>query len=154
MSEPFIAVKNLHYTYDTDTGAPIPALRGIDLEIEAGEYLALVGQNGSGKSTLARCLNGLLLPTEGEVWVCGINTRQSAKLVEVRAQVGIVFQHPENQFVATTVEEEIAFGPENLGLPPAELRARVETALRDAGLLAFRQHNPRVLSAGQKARLA
>jgi energy-coupling factor transport system ATP-binding protein len=154
VSDPLIVVDQLHYAYGADSVDPIEALRGVSLEIGEGEMVAVIGHNGSGKSTLARCLNGLLTPTSGSVRVRGIDTRQSEQLTELRTQVGIVFQHPENQFVATTVEEEIAFGPENLGVPADELRQRVEAALQQADLTAFRRHNPRLLSAGQKARLA
>jgi energy-coupling factor transport system ATP-binding protein len=154
VDSPLIVVDQLHYAYDTDAVEPIEALRGVSLEIGQGEMVAVIGHNGSGKSTLARCLNGLLTPTSGSVRVRGIDTRQAERLIELRTEVGIVFQHPENQFVATTVEEEIAFGPENLGVPTGELRQRVEAALQQADLAAFRRHNPRLLSAGQKARLA
>ena len=149
-----ICVENLCYTYAAETDHPIPALMGVDLEIARGEYLAIVGHNGSGKSTLARCLNGLLLPTRGEVWVNGRNTRDFRALYDIRATVGMVFQNPDHQFVTTVVEEEVAFGPENLGLPREALRERVEEALRQTGLLELRQRNPRTLSAGDKARLA
>ena len=149
-----IRVVNLHYAYNAETPDRLEALRGIDLEIARGEYIAIVGHNGSGKSTLAKCLNGLLRPTEGEVWVMGWNTRDERALFDIRATVGLVFQNPDNQFVATVVEEEVAFGPENLGIPPDELRARVEQALRDTDLMAWRDRDLHTLSAGQKARLA
>lgn len=154
MGDPLICVENLHYTYGATTEAPVEALRGIDLAVQRGEWVAIVGHNGSGKSTLAKCLNGLLLPTEGDVWVKGLNTRERRHGLEIRRSVGIVFQNPDNQFVASTVEEEVAFGPENLGLPPAVLRERVEEALEVAGLAHLRQANPHDLSAGQKGRLA
>jgi len=158
MSSTLIHVARLHYTYDLNTDAPIEALRGIDLQIKRGEYLAIVGHNGSGKSTLAKCLNGLLLPTPdqvgGDVWVEGRNTAQPEALLDIRATVGMVFQNADNQIIASVVEEEVAFGPENLGVPREELRQRVDQALRDTGLWELRERNPRTLSAGQKARLA
>ncbi len=154
MAEALIRAEGLHYTYRVEGQAPIPALRGIDLAVPRGEYLVILGHNGSGKSTLARCLNGLLRPSAGDVWVKGMNTRDEHTIVQLRSSVGMVFQNPDNQFVATVVEEEVAFGPENLGLPAAELRARVDRALGLVGLLEARHRDPAALSAGQKARLA
>lgn len=154
MPEPLIVTHDLHYAYGSDGAGPVPALRGVNLRVEYGEYLAIVGHNGSGKSTLAKCLNGLLLPTQGEVLVDGMSTRQSQSLHLVRACVAMVFQNPDNQFVATVVEDEVAFGPENLGVPRVELAERVERALGDAGLLDQRTRDPHTLSAGQKTRLA
>jgi len=149
-----IKVVKLGYTYGQGSGAPVQALRGIDLEISHGEYVAIIGRNGSGKSTLAKCLNGLLLPTEGDVWVEGMNTKDATSRLKIRETVGMVFQNPDNQFIATTVEEEIAFGPENLGLPRDILIERVEWALREVGLEELRHRDPQRLSAGQKARVA
>jgi energy-coupling factor transport system ATP-binding protein len=149
-----VRVENLSYTYNAGTPDAIQALRGIDLEVAPGEYLAVVGHNGSGKSTLAKCLNGLLLPTEGDVWVREWNTRDDATRVQVRATVGMVFQNADNQFVTSLVRDEVAFGPENLGLPRDELRARVGQALRDTHLEPLEERNPRTLSAGEQARLA
>jgi energy-coupling factor transporter ATPase len=149
-----VRVENLSYSYNAGAPDALQALRDINLEIAAGEYLTIVGHNGSGKSTLAKCLNGLLLPSEGDVWVAGHNTRDAAMRIRVRATVGMVFQNPDNQFVTTVVRDEVAFGPENLGLPRDELRGRVEQALRDTGLEGYAEHNPRTLSAGEKARLA
>ena len=154
MPRALIHVANLCYTYDQNSDAPVEALRGIDLDVAQGEYVAIVGHNGSGKSTLAKCLNGLLLPTRGDIWVNGLSTRDQSATREIRATVGMVFQNPDNQFVATTVEEEIAFGPENLGIPRDQLRERVAQALSDARLEALRHRNPCLLAAGQKARLA
>jgi len=152
--EPFIVARDLHYSYAMSAMQSIEALRGIDLEIHYGEFVAILGHNGSGKSTLARCLNGLLLPTQGDVWVAGRNTRDPTANVAIRASVGMVFQNPENQFVATTVEEEVAFGPENLGLPQEELLERVRDALEAVNLSHLAERNPHNLSAGQQARLA
>lgn len=150
-----IRVTDVHYTYGEGERA-VEALRGIDLCIDEGDFVAIVGHNGSGKSTLAKCLNALLLPTKGDVWVRGQNTQHCSQeaLLDIRAAVGIVFQHPDNQFVATTVQEEVAFGPENLGVPKQELRQRVTRALRDVGLEGQDDRNPHDLSAGQKSRLA
>ncbi len=144
----------LHYTYNSDSDTPVVALRGVDLQIEVGEHVAIVGRNGSGKSTLAKCVAGLLWPTQGEVWVRDWDTRSDGTLYDVRATVGIVFQNPDNQFVTTVVEEEVAFGPENLGIPHAELCERVDSALADTGLQELRDRDPHYLSASQKARLA
>lgn len=152
--EPLIRVQGLRLAYDAESGRPIEALRGVDVAVHAGEWVAVVGHNGSGKSTLAKCLNGLLMPTAGDVWVRGWNTRQRRHLLEIRKTVGIVLQNPDNQFVATTVEEEVAFGPENLGLPHRLLRQRVDEALQAAGLEPLARANPHELSAGQKGRLA
>jgi len=154
MSSTLIRVAGLHYTYGLNTATPIEALRGIDLEITRGEYLTIVGHNGSGKSTLAKCLNGLLLPTQGDVRVGEHNTSQPEALLDIRATVGMVFQNPDNQIIASVLEEEVAFGPENLGFPRQELRQRVDQALQDAGLWELRERDPHTLSAGQKARLA
>jgi energy-coupling factor transport system ATP-binding protein len=142
-------------SFDYEVGERrVPALRDVSLSVQAGEVLAIVGANGSGKSTLARHLNALLLPDEGQVWVKGWNTRDQEHRWDIRRTVGMVFQNPESQLVATTIEEEVAFGPENLGLPPAEIRRRVDDALVTVGLAAERSRNPQFLSAGQKQRLA
>ncbi|MCX7840297.1 MAG: energy-coupling factor transporter ATPase [Anaerolineae bacterium] len=147
-----IRVENLHHTYASTP--PIEALRGIDLTIRAGEYVVIVGANGSGKSTLARHLNALLLPTRGDVWIDRYNTRDSSARRAIRAIVQMVFQHPDSQLVATMVEEDVAFGPENFGVPEAELPERVRVALETVGMWAHRQRAPHLLSAGQKQRVA
>lgn len=152
MTDAIIRIENLHHTY---AGAPpVEALRGIDLTIRAGEYVAIVGANGSGKSTLARHLNALQLPTRGDVWIARANTREAHARRAIRATVQMVFQHPDSQLVATRVEEDIAFGPENFGVPESELPARVRAALETVGLWAHRARAPHLLSAGQKQRVA
>ena len=147
-----IRIENLHYTYASTP--PVDALRGVDLTIRAGEYVAIVGANGSGKSTLARHLNALLLPTRGDVWIDGANTRDAKLLHAIRAAVQMVFQHPDSQLVATIVEEDVAFGPENFGVPEAQLPECVHAALQTVGMWAHRQKAPHLLSAGQKQRVA
>ncbi len=142
------------YAYTLPYGDPIPALKGVSLRIEAGEYVALLGANGSGKSTLARHCNALLLPDAGQVRVMGLDTRDRAHHPVIRRTVGMVFQRPEDQLVATVVEEDVAFGPENAGVPPAEIRARVRAALEAVGLWAERERPPHQLSAGQMQRVA
>lgn len=149
-----IRVEGLFYTYGIEGDASVDALRGIDLTIDRGEYVVILGHNGSGKSTLARCLNGLLRPTRGDVWVNGQNTRDDEALMAIRVSVGMVFQNPDNQFVTTVVEEEVAFGPENIGVPADELRRRVDRALDVTSLSDARSKDPRYLSGGDKARLA
>jgi energy-coupling factor transport system ATP-binding protein len=151
---PFIETQGLEHAYPLEGGGQVVALRGVDLTIEQGEFVALVGPNGSGKSTLARHLNGLLTPTAGQVWVEGMLTSDAGNLWAVRQRVGMVFQNPDNQLVASTVEEDVAFGPENLGLPPAEIRRRVDEALRTVGLVEYRTHPPQMLSGGQKQLVA
>jgi energy-coupling factor transport system ATP-binding protein len=152
--QPFIQVRGLKYTYSLEGGGQVVALQDVDLTIEPGEFVALIGPNGSGKSTLARHFNALLIPTRGEVWVDGLLTSDSRHLWAVRQRVGMVFQNPENQFVASTVEEDIAFGPENRALPPEEIRRRVDEALALVGLIEYRTHPPQMLSGGQKQRVA
>lgn len=151
---PLIEVKNLKHVYNPGTPNAVVALDGISLTIDDGEFVAVVGGNGSGKSTLAKHFNALLHPTEGEVWVAGFDTRDRAALWEIRQRVGMVFQNPDNQLVATVVEEDVAFGPENLGVPPAEIVLRVESALRTVDMLEFRRREPHLLSGGQKQRVA
>ena len=151
---PLIRIENLWHVYNQGGKRPIEALRGIWLEIQPGEYVVIVGQNGSGKSTLAKHLNGLLLPTRGDVWVNDWNTRDPQHKLAIRATVGMVFQNPDNQIVATIVEEDVAFGPENLGVPHDELRRRVDWALDLVGMSEFRHRPPHRLSGGQKQRVA
>lgn len=150
MENPAIQLTGVTYAYED--GAP--AVNQVSLEITKGEYLAVVGKNGSGKSTLAKLINGLLLPDEGEVRVFGLSTREEGRMRDIRRQVGMVFQNPDNQIVASIVEEDVAFGPENLGIPPAEIRQRVQEALRAVGMWEYRRRAPHMLSGGQKQRVA
>ncbi len=149
-----IALRDVSYVYRRGTPEEVRALDHVTLTIRAGEFVALVGANGSGKSTLAKLLNALLLPTEGEVRVAGMDTRDPRSLWEIRRRVGMVFQNPDNQIVATVVEEDVAFGPENLGLPPEEIARRVEWALKVVGMWEYRHREPHLLSGGQKQRVA
>lgn len=148
---PIIKTDNLHFTYQGDEKE---TLHGVNLEIEEGTFVAILGHNGSGKSTLAKLFNGILLPTEGRVLVDGIDTTHEDKLLQVRAAVGLVFQNPDNQIVANVVEDDVAFAPENLGVEPAEIRRRVDEALRTVGMYEYRLHAPHLLSGGQKQRVA
>ena len=149
-----IRTVGLGYCYNNELTGEVWALRDIDLSIEAGEFVAILGPNGSGKSTLAKHLNALLLPSAGDVWVDGISTADVANHWHVRQTAGMVFQNPDNQIVATTVEEDVAFGPENLGVPSAEIRQRIEESLSCVGMLNYLQHAPHLLSGGQKQRVA
>jgi energy-coupling factor transporter ATPase len=149
-----IAIEDVYYTYDVDRPHPVRALNGINLRIDQGEYVAIIGRNGSGKSTLAKHLNALLLPTAGQVFIGGMNTKDPQYLATIRHTVGMVFQVPDNQIVATVVEEDVAFGPENMGLPHQELRARVDEALAVVDMVDHRARPPHLLSAGQKQRVA
>ena len=148
---PIIKTDNLHFTYQGDEKE---TLHGVNLEIEEGTFVAILGHNGSGKSTLAKLFNGILLPTEGRVLVDGIDTTHEDKLLQVRAAVGLVFQNPDNQIVANVVEDDVAFAPENLGVDPAEIRRRVDAALKTVGMYEYRLHAPHLLSGGQKQRVA
>jgi energy-coupling factor transport system ATP-binding protein len=149
-----IETRALSHVYASSGGADIHALRGVDLAIQQGEFVALIGPNGSGKSTLARHLDALLLPTSGDVWVDGMLTTDRRNLWTIRERVGMVFQNPENQIVGSTVEEDVAFGPENAGLPAGEIRCRVDDALRRVDMTAFARRPPHTLSGGQKQRVA
>ena len=148
---PIIKTENLHFTY---AGDEHETLHGIDLEIEEGSFVAILGHNGSGTSTLAKLFNGILLPNEGRVLVDGIDTTHEDKLLDVRRTIGLVFQNPDNQIVANVVEDDVAFAPENLGVEPAEIRRRVDAALRTVGMYEYRLHAPHLLSGGQKQRVA
>ena len=154
MSNPILKTEHLTFSYPTEDEQPKVVLDGVDLEIEAGSFVAVLGHNGSGKSTLAKHLNAILLPSGGKVYVSGMDTSDEAKLLDIRRAVGMVFQNPDNQIVANVVEEDCAFGPENLGVPPAEIRQRVDQALKTVGMYQFREHAPHLLSGGQKQRIA
>lgn len=146
-----IEVKNVTFCYEDGAS---PALDDVTLNIERGEFLAVVGHNGSGKSTLAKHLNALLLPTSGKVLVDGMDTADPEKTLAIRQKVGMVFQNPDNQLVTTVVEEDVAFGPENLGVPSAEIRTRVDAALAAVGMAKYATGAPHMLSGGQKQRIA
>lgn len=154
MPTPLIRAEDVHFTYDAGSSRAQPALRGIDLDIQAGEYVVIVGHNGSGKSTLARHFNALLLPSRGSILIDGMDTREPANTIPVRSAVGMVFQEPDNQIVGTIVEEDVAFGPENLGVPRDELEERVKEALMTVGMWDHRHRAPNLLSGGQKQRVA
>ncbi len=147
----FISAENLIFSYDE---APDKVLRGVSLNIKKGEFIALLGHNGCGKSTMAKMFNAMLLPDEGTVFVDGISTADGEMTYEVRRNVGLVFQNPDNQLVASIIEEDVAFGPENLGLEPDEIRRRVDNSLKAVGMYEYRDHAPYKLSGGQKQRVA
>lgn len=152
----FIEVKDLVYKYSKEQGDDnlCPAIDHVSIEISRGEYIAIAGSNGSGKSTLARCLNGLLLPTEGEILVDGMDTSDDECIWDIRKKIGMVFQNPDNQIVSSMVEDEVAFGPENIGVENPELRKRVDNALKAVGMYEYRNREAHKLSGGQKQRIA
>ena len=152
----FIEVKDLVYRYSKEQGDDnlCPAIDYVSIEIKRGEYIAIAGSNGSGKSTLARCLNGLLLPTEGEILVDGMDTNDDDLIWDIRKKIGMVFQNPDNQIVSSMVEDEVAFGPENIGIENPELRKRVDNALKSVGMYEYRNREAHKLSGGQKQRIA
>ncbi|MBQ9973540.1 MAG: energy-coupling factor transporter ATPase [Oscillospiraceae bacterium] len=149
-----IKTEDLHFCYTNQEGECPVVLDGVDLNIQKGSFVAVLGHNGSGKSTLAKHLNAILLPTGGKVWVSGVDTACEDKLLDIRRTVGMVFQNPDNQIVANVVEEDVAFAPENLGVPTQEIRRRVDEALKAVGMYEFREHAPHLLSGGQKQRIA
>ena len=149
-----ISIKNLSFKYDYEDENAIQILKDINLEIKEGEFVALLGHNGSGKSTLAKLINGLLLPGQGDVLVDGMNTKSEEEIWDIRRTAGMVFQNPDNQLVATIVEDEVAFGPENMGVEPSEIRRRVDRALEDVGMADYKKNAPHLLSGGQKQRVA
>lgn len=151
---PQIEVNNVGYAYRLGEGQLVRALRGVSFTVERGEYIALVGMNGSGKSTLAKLLNGLYLPSAGDVVIDGVNTRDEERTFDIRRKVGMVFQNPDNQMVATIIEDDVAFGPENVGVPREEIVERVDEALEAVGMTEFRTRSASKLSGGQKQRVA
>ena len=153
-NDPIIKAEHLTFCYPDEPAGHPPVLDDISLEIEAGSFVAILGHNGSGKSTFAKHINALLTPTEGKLWVDGLDTGDPENLLNIRGKVGMVFQNPDNQIVANVVEEDVAFGPENLGVPPAEIRQRVDQALKMVGMYDLREHSPHLLSGGQKQRVA
>lgn len=149
-----IKAEHLTFCYPDEPAGHPPVLDDINLEIEAGSFVAILGHNGSGKSTLAKHMNALLTPTAGTLFVEGLDTSDPENLLDIRGKVGMVFQNPDNQIVASVVEEDVAFGPENLGVPQEEIRRRVDTALHMVGMYPMRKHAPHLLSGGQKQRVA
>ena len=158
MDTPFIKIENLSFAYTDDEDNAVEVLKGLDLTVKKGELVAVLGHNGSGKSTLAKLINLILTPTEGRIIVDGLDITSpdltEDQMFENRRNVGMVFQNPDNQLVATIVEEDVAFGPENLGIPREEIRRRVDDALAAVGMTAFARHSPHQLSGGQKQRIA
>ena len=154
MSQFIIQTENLTFRYTTEEGVAPTVLDGVSLSVRPGEFVAVLGHNGSGKSTLAKHFNAILLPSGGKVYVDGLDTCDEEKLLDIRRQVGMVFQNPDNQIVASVVEEDVAFGPENLGVPSAEIRERVDSALAAVGMSEYARHAPHLLSGGQKQRVA
>ncbi len=154
MSE-IINVEHLAYTYPGVDDTPgVAVFKDLNLSITEGSFVAVLGSNGCGKSTLAKHFNSILVPSGGKVWVCGIDTADDDRLMDVRRNVGMVFQNPDNQIVANVVEEDVAFGPENLGVASPEIRSRVDRALKQVGMYEYREHAPHLLSGGQKQRIA
>jgi energy-coupling factor transport system ATP-binding protein len=149
--ENIIEIENAAFKYDDESE---DVLHGVSLSVKKGEFLCVLGHNGCGKSTLAKLVNGLLIPTEGSVRVKGMDTKNEENIIKIRACAGMVFQNPDNQMVATIVEEDVAFGPENLGIPHEELKNRVEKALKEVGMYEYKDSEPHRLSGGQKQRIA
>lgn len=155
MNDTMIKLENVTYEYKSYIDDSIlTAVNNVNLEVKKGEFLVILGHNGSGKSTMAKMMNGLTLPTKGEVYVMGMNTKDEDKIWDIRAKAGMVFQNPDNQLVATIVEEDVAFGPENQGIPAAEIRKRVDEALEVVEMSEYKKHAPHLLSGGQKQRIA
>lgn len=160
MEKNIISAQKVEFHYNNEyeeNEAPKPVkqvLKGVSLDIPRGGFTAILGHNGSGKSTIAKHMNAILLPCGGTVWVNGIDTRDEEKLFDIRSRVGMVFQNPDNQIVATIVEEDVAFALENMGVPPDEMRERVDDALKSVGMYEYREHSPHQLSGGQKQRVA
>ncbi|MBM6924650.1 energy-coupling factor transporter ATPase [Pseudoflavonifractor phocaeensis] len=154
MTQPIIETRDLRFRYEDVEGPTPVVLDGVDLKIREGSFVAVLGHNGSGKSTLAKHMNAILLPSGGQVLVDGVDTADEDRLLDIRRTVGMVFQNPDNQIVANVVEEDVAFAPENLGVPPEEIRRRVDDALKAVGMYDYREHAPHLLSGGQKQRVA
>ena len=154
MANPIIQARDLTFRYTTAEGVAPTVLDHVNLDIEAGSFVAILGHNGSGKSTFAKHLNAILLPTSGKVYVDGMDTTDEDKLLDIRRTIGMVFQNPDNQIVASVVEEDVAFAPENLGVPSAEIRRRVDESLEAVGMTEYARHAPHLLSGGQKQRVA
>ena len=149
-----IEIRDLVFQYTVEDEEPRTAIDHLDLAVEEGSFVAVLGHNGSGKSTLAKLLNGILRPSSGQILIDGMDTADEEKLLAIRRTVGMVFQNPDNQLVANVVEDDVAFGPENLGVPSAEIRERVDEALKAVGMYELREHAPHLLSGGQKQRVA
>lgn len=149
-----ISIKNLIFRYENASDADEAVIKGIDLDIEEGSFVAVIGRNGSGKSTLAKCINALLVPTEGDVFVDGMNTRDDDKVLMIRKTAAMVFQNPDNQIVSSIVEDDVAFGPENLGMEPERIRELVDESLESVKMGRYRNKGPHMLSGGQKQRIA
>ena len=154
MANAIIQIKDVRFSYTTAEGVAPVVLDGVTLSIQEGSFVAVLGHNGSGKSTLAKHMNAILLPSGGAVYVDGMDTADEELLLDIRRTVGMVFQNPDNQIVANVVEEDVAFAPENLGVPSPEIRRRVDDALKAVGMYEFREHAPHLLSGGQKQRVA
>ena len=154
MNKAILETKDLRFSYASDEGSAPIVLDGVNIAIEEGSFVAVLGHNGSGKSTLAKHMNAILLPSGGAVYVDGIDTADEDRLLDIRRTVGMVFQNPDNQIVANVVEEDVAFAPENLGVAPEEIRKRVDDALKAVNMYEFREHAPHLLSGGQKQRIA
>lgn len=152
--ENLIQIKKLSFCYENEEGDKYKAIDDFSLNIKKGEFVVIIGHNGSGKSTLSKNMNAILKPTEGDIIVNGMNTKDADKMWDIRQTAGMVFQNPDNQIVATIVEEDVAFGPENLGIEPVEIRRRVEESLKSVGMYEFKDRQPHLLSGGQKQRVA